>query len=136
MLFGHYSSSNIIETNMYKIFHALDFKHSNYYCALSDTKKFSCILFIIYLLFVYVCQLHEFMCVTCMKRLVETISVIRSPRTEVTGNCELLCSFWEQKLGPLQEHQELLTTESSLKPLSLILSHSLPLLYLFDMAII
>ena len=37
-----------------------------------------------------------------------------SPGTGVKGGCELTCACWEPNLGPLQEQQMLLTTESSL----------------------
>jgi hypothetical protein len=37
------------------------------------------------------------------------------PRTGVTDICELLCVFWDPNVGPLQEHQMLLTTVHSLQ---------------------
>lgn len=39
-----------------------------------------------------------------------------SPRTGVIRGCELPCRYCELHLGPLQEQQEFLTTEPSLKP--------------------
>lgn len=50
---------------------------------------------------------------------------IRSLRTGVIGGCET--SIWELYLGPLQEQQELSTTELSLRPLLVSLELSLQL---------
>ena len=40
---------------------------------------------------------------------------IRSPGTEVTDLCELICGCSEPNPGPLQEQQAFLTAESSLQ---------------------
>lgn len=42
--------------------------------------------------------------------------VLDSPGTGVIRGCELPCRCSESHLGPLQEQQEFLTTEPSLKP--------------------
>jgi hypothetical protein len=40
---------------------------------------------------------------------------IRSPVTIVTDGCDITCVCWELNIDPLQEHQVLLTAESSLQ---------------------
>lgn len=48
-------------------------------------------------IYIYTCASH-----ICLV-LVETIKGHKSPRTRVTGSCELLFGCWKANLGPLQE---------------------------------
>lgn len=53
------------------------------------------------------------MCTMCMQnpRRPQEGEDIRSPRTEVTGNCRWPCRSREMNLSPSQEQQVLLTAE-------------------------
>lgn len=53
-------------------------------------------------------------CVLCSQRPVEGLG---SHGTGIMGNCELSCTFWELKLGSMEEQPVLLTIEPSLQPL-------------------
>lgn len=47
------------------------------------------------------------------------------PGAGVTGGCESPCGYWVLKLGPLQGQQALVTSESSLPALDLLIVETL-----------
>lgn len=53
---------------------------------------------------------------------------VKIPRNGLINGCEVPCGFWESNLGPLQDHQVLLTTEPSLQSQDTFLKNNIPLL--------
>ena len=71
--------------------------------------------FYIWLLHNFLCwsiSLHVHVLCSCLQR----SEGVESPRTWVTESYELPCGFWELALGPLEEQNVFLITESTLGP--------------------
>lgn len=60
--------------------------------------------------------LHIYMCTTCIQCLQNPEGGFRSPRTDITNSCKLLCGCWELNLGFLRKSEVILNTKPFLHP--------------------